>query len=122
MQPGAESAPPNRCMTRSWSKRASRWPGRRAEDVVVAGALGVIDLSRDLWERVAELCARYADLPLGLVDAGVVALGETAVATLDHRHFRVVRAPARPRTHLAARLKSAPGRARAVLPALKAFR
>jgi predicted nucleic acid-binding protein len=38
---------------------------------------------------------RYADLPLGLVDASVIAvaerLGADAIATLDRRHFSVVR-------------------------------
>lgn len=47
------------------------------------------------WLRMAELVARYADLPLGTVDASVVAaaerLGATEVATLDRRHFGVVR-------------------------------
>jgi predicted nucleic acid-binding protein len=46
------------------------------------------------WLRVAELVARYGDLPLGTVDASVVAtaerLGATEVATLDRRHFSVV--------------------------------
>jgi uncharacterized protein len=46
------------------------------------------------WIRIAELVARYADLPLGTVDASVVAAAErrsvTAVATLDRRHFGVV--------------------------------
>jgi uncharacterized protein len=36
-----------------------------------------------------------ADLPLGIVDAAVVAIAErlqlTEIATLDHRHFTVVR-------------------------------
>jgi uncharacterized protein len=45
--------------------------------------------------RIAELVARYHDLPLGSVDASVVATAERRrivdVATLDHRHFRVVR-------------------------------
>jgi predicted nucleic acid-binding protein len=45
--------------------------------------------------RAAELEQTYADLDLGLVDACTVALcerlGETAVATLDQRHFSVVR-------------------------------
>ena len=45
--------------------------------------------------RVAELVARYRDLPLGTVDASVIAaaerLGERRVATTDHRHFRIVR-------------------------------
>jgi uncharacterized protein len=45
--------------------------------------------------RIAELVARHHDLPLGTVDASVIAaaerLGVTTVATLDHRHFGVVR-------------------------------
>jgi predicted nucleic acid-binding protein len=47
------------------------------------------------WARVAELVDAYADLPLGIVDASVVAacerLGSSELATLDHRHFSVVR-------------------------------
>jgi uncharacterized protein len=45
--------------------------------------------------RIAELVARYHDLPLGTVDASVISaaerLGVTEVATLDRRHFTVVR-------------------------------
>jgi predicted nucleic acid-binding protein len=45
--------------------------------------------------RIAELVSRYRDLPLGTVDASVVAVAErhevTSVATLDRRHFSVVR-------------------------------
>jgi hypothetical protein len=45
--------------------------------------------------RAADLVERYADLPLGGTDALVVAtaerLGHTEVASLDHRHFQVVR-------------------------------
>ena len=47
------------------------------------------------WLRIAELVARYSDLPLGTVDGSIVAaaerLGITQVATFDHRHFSVVR-------------------------------
>lgn len=47
------------------------------------------------WIRVVELIRTYADLPLGVVDASVVViaerLGVTEIATLDHRHFTVVR-------------------------------
>jgi uncharacterized protein len=47
------------------------------------------------WLRMAELVARYADLPLGTVDASVVAAAERLrireVATLDRRNFGVVR-------------------------------
>jgi uncharacterized protein len=45
--------------------------------------------------RIAELVARYRDLPLGTVDASVVAaaerLGVAEIATTDRRHFGVVR-------------------------------
>ena len=47
------------------------------------------------WLRIAELVGRYRDLPLGTVDASVVAaaerLGVVEIATVDHRHFGVVR-------------------------------
>lgn len=46
-------------------------------------------------ERCRELQDRYRDLSLGIVDASVIALAERLnepkVATLDERHFRVVR-------------------------------
>ena len=47
------------------------------------------------WLRIAELVSRYRDLPLGTVDASIVAaaerLGIATIATLDRRHFGVVR-------------------------------
>ena len=47
------------------------------------------------WARIEELLDRYADLPLGTVDASVVTacerLGVDTLATLDRRHFYVVR-------------------------------
>lgn len=47
------------------------------------------------WIRIAELVAVDRDLPLGTVDASVVAtaerLGVVQLATLDRRHFTVVR-------------------------------
>ena len=50
--------------------------------------------SADL-DRVADLVGTYVDLPLGGTDASVMAiaerLGQTRVATLDRRHFTVVR-------------------------------
>lgn len=45
--------------------------------------------------RMAELVNQYDDLPLGTTDASVIALAERLgireVATLDRRHFTVVR-------------------------------
>ena len=47
------------------------------------------------WTRIAEVVWQYRDLPLGTVDASVIAtaerLGIVEVATLDRRHFSVVR-------------------------------
>ncbi|MFC7385032.1 type II toxin-antitoxin system VapC family toxin [Sphaerisporangium rhizosphaerae] len=47
------------------------------------------------WLRMAELVSTYRDLPLGTSDASVLMcaerLGITEVATLDRRHFTVVR-------------------------------
>ena len=44
---------------------------------------------------MADLVAQYGSLPLGTTDASVVAVAErlkvTEVATLDWRHFNVVR-------------------------------
>jgi uncharacterized protein len=46
------------------------------------------------WMRIAELVVQYRDLPLGTVDASVIAaaerLGVSDVATIDRRHFTVV--------------------------------
>ena len=62
---------------------------------IAAGELEVEPVSGPDWERVVALIERYADLPLGMVDASVVALAErigaTEIATLDHRHFATVR-------------------------------
>ncbi|MCZ7589756.1 MAG: PIN domain-containing protein [Gaiella sp.] len=64
-------------------------------EAIEAGSLDVVALTDEDYPRIRQLCLRYADLPLGFVDASVVAvcerLGETTVATLDRRHFSVVR-------------------------------
>jgi predicted nucleic acid-binding protein len=64
-------------------------------DDIVTGAYRVIHPSEADLARAAELGLAYSDLRLGFVDAAVIALcerlGETRVATLDHRHFAVVR-------------------------------
>lgn len=62
---------------------------------LAAGNLIVEPVAASDWLRMAELVAQYADLPLGTVDASVIAaaerLGVNDIATLDHRHFTVVR-------------------------------
>jgi predicted nucleic acid-binding protein len=62
---------------------------------LAAGAFAVEPVGTADWLRIAELVGRYRDLPLGTVDASVVAaaerLGIAEVATVDRRHFSVVR-------------------------------
>jgi predicted nucleic acid-binding protein len=62
---------------------------------LASGALIAEPVQPGDWLRIAELVARYADLPLGTVDASVVTvaerLGIRQIATLDRRHFGVVR-------------------------------
>lgn len=59
------------------------------------GAFSVEPVAAGDWLRIAELVAQYRDLPLGTVDASVVAaaerLGLSEVATVDRRHFNIVR-------------------------------
>lgn len=62
---------------------------------LAGGAFAVAPVAAADWLRIAELVARFRDLPLGTVDASVVATAErldvTEIATLDRRHFTVVR-------------------------------
>ena len=68
--------------------------GALLEDII-AGAYLVEDLAPGDYPRVHEICERYADADIGFVDASVLAvverLGETKLATLDHKHFGLVR-------------------------------
>lgn len=62
---------------------------------IAAGELTVEPVLDSEWSRIAELMEQYADLPLGMADASLVALAERhdarEIATLDRRHFSVVR-------------------------------
>jgi len=64
---------------------ASLASGELVLEATTPGALG----------RMVDLVRKYADFPLGAVDASVIAvaerLGAGRVATLDRRHFRAVR-------------------------------
>lgn len=71
--------------------------GPRADAAFMRG-MGTQDLEPPTSEdyiRIAELVERYADFPLGGVDASVIALAERLgtplVVTLDHRHFSAAR-------------------------------
>ena len=60
-----------------------------------AGSLTLSTVTVDDLDRMAVLVETYRDLPLGAVDDSVVAIAErlgiTEIATLDRRHFTVVR-------------------------------
>jgi predicted nucleic acid-binding protein len=62
---------------------------------LASGAFTVEPVQPGDWLRIAALVWQYRDLPLGTVDASVVAaaerLGIVEVATVDRRHFAVVR-------------------------------
>jgi predicted nucleic acid-binding protein len=59
------------------------------------GGISVEPVHAADWLRIAELVWTYRDLPLGSVDASVIAVAErlnlASLATLDRRHFSVVR-------------------------------
>lgn len=67
---------------------------------VGAGAFAIEDATLSDVARAAELVERYADLPLGYVDAAIVAIAERldigTLLTTDRRHFTVVRPAHRP--------------------------
>jgi uncharacterized protein len=62
---------------------------------IESGAYQVVDLQSGDYVRVRELCDRYADADIGFVDAAVLTiverLGESKLATLDRRHFSLLR-------------------------------
>lgn len=64
-------------------------------DDILAGAYLVEELRPEDYQRVREVCERYSDNDVGLVDAAVFAvverLNEPKLATLDSRHFRILR-------------------------------
>lgn len=64
-------------------------------DDILAGAYRVEELQPADYRRIRALCDRYDDADIGFVDAAVLAiverLDEPKLATLDHRHFSVLR-------------------------------
>ena len=74
------------------------WIGQRLTPDVLVALLTDIEAGAYVVEdyaRVRELCDRYADADIGFVDAAVLAiverLGESKLATLDRRHFGLLR-------------------------------
>ncbi|MDN3359945.1 PIN domain-containing protein [Actinomadura sp. DC4] len=64
-------------------------------EALAAGELDLVPTVSSDLARMVELVRTYADLPLGAVDASVVAIAERLgikeIATLDRRDFSVVR-------------------------------
>jgi hypothetical protein len=64
-------------------------------DDIIGGGIRVENLFPEDYLRVRDLCDRYADAGIGFVDAAVLAvverLNEPKLATLDHRHFGLMR-------------------------------
>lgn len=77
----------------------AREAGPRLESLflrsLAEGDFSAVDLTDADYSRMADLVTTYGSLPLGTTDASVIALAErlrvTEVATLDRRHFTVVR-------------------------------
>jgi predicted nucleic acid-binding protein len=64
-------------------------------DAIAGGEFTVEPLEGEDLPRATDLMRRYSDLPLGFVDATVIAaadrLGAAQILTTDRRHFSVVR-------------------------------
>jgi predicted nucleic acid-binding protein len=64
-------------------------------DVIASGEIELEPITKADAGRMAELVRQYSDFPLGAVDASMVAVAERLkvhrLATLDRRHFPVVR-------------------------------
>lgn len=62
---------------------------------ITSGAYLVEELRAEDYGRVRQVCDRYADSDVGFVDAAVLAiverLNEPKLATLDRRHFGLLR-------------------------------
>jgi predicted nucleic acid-binding protein len=77
----------------------AREAGPRVESLFLRsladGDFLTVELTAADYARMADLVVTYGNLPLGTTDASVLALAErlnlTDVATLDRRHFTVVR-------------------------------
>ena len=80
--------------------------GPSAEAAFARGLVGFeIDAPLPVdWPLIADLVERYADFPLGTVDASIAVLadrlGTDLIVTLDRRHFGAIRTPGGGSFHL----------------------
>lgn len=95
--PGRLLAPLTVLAETSWHVEKRLGPKREAAFLaaVANGELEIPDFGIADMERASELIAVYSDMRLGFVDASVIALAERLnigqIATIDRRHFTVVR-------------------------------
>jgi predicted nucleic acid-binding protein len=72
-------------------------PGAEAAFARSLADLSVEDPEPDDWLLIADLVERYADFPLGTVDASIAVLADRLdtdlIVTLDRRHFGAIRSP-----------------------------
>jgi len=64
-------------------------------EAMTEGAFIYLPIDIDEILRTNEIMARYSDIPIGFVDASLVALAEShnihQILTLDRRHFNIIR-------------------------------
>lgn len=64
-------------------------------DAMTEGEFIYLPIEIEEIKRTTEIMARYADIPIGFVDASLVALAEShnvhRILTLDRRHFNIIR-------------------------------
>ena len=64
-------------------------------EAMTEGSFIYLPIEIDEIRRTTEIMARYADIPIGFVDASLVALTEShnihRILTLDRRHFNIIR-------------------------------
>lgn len=62
---------------------------------ITDGAYLIEELRPEDYDRIRRVCHQYADADVGFVDAAVLAvverMNETKLATLDRRHFGLLR-------------------------------
>jgi hypothetical protein len=64
-------------------------------EAMTEGSFIYLPIEIEEIQRTTEIMARYADIPIGFVDASLVALAEShnihRILTLDRRHFNIIR-------------------------------
>ncbi|ASU85479.1 PIN domain-containing protein [Nocardiopsis gilva YIM 90087] len=95
--PGRVLLPSTVLTETSWHAERTLGPKAESEllDYIVQSDIELVDVDKDDLICASSIIRRYASLRLGLVDSSVVALAQrldiSRIATLDRRHFTVIR-------------------------------